>query len=301
MGDNTDQNFVRVAHLLRRAGFGASRDELDAYVKLGLDGSVRRLVHYDADTPSNEFDQVQDRLQSDLLDFNNFGDLQLWWVQKMVNSDRPLQEKMTLFWHGHFASAYSKVRSPEMLYRQNQTFRHHALGNFRELTDSISRDPAMILYLDNQTNRKGHANENYARELFELFTLGIGNYTEAGFAKMEQVLPELGKALRRARAHQVKVVLGTDANAGAHGRNYEEFIYRVKEGGDKPMDAILSGTSVAAESLGLGGRIGTVAPGFEADLVAVQGNPLDDITAVRRVAFVMKGGRVVRFNPPSKP
>jgi imidazolonepropionase-like amidohydrolase len=73
--------------------------------------------------------------------------------------------------------------------------------------------------------------------------LGIGNYTEAGFAKMEQVLPELGKALRRARAHQVKVVLGTDANAGAHGRNYEELIYRVKEGGDKPMAAILSGTS----------------------------------------------------------
>ena len=131
--------------------------------------------------------------------------------------------------------------------------------------------------------------------------LGIGNYTAAGFAQMEQVLPELAKVLRRARAHEVKVVLGTDANAGAHGRNYEEFIYRVKEGGDKPMDAIRSGTSVAAESLGLGGRIGTVAPGFEADLVAVQGNPLDDITAVRRVAFVMKGGRVVPVNPPNTP
>ena len=75
----------------------------------------------------------------------------------------------------------------------------------------------------------------------------------------------------------------------------------MKEGGDKPMEAILSGTSVAAESLGLGSRIGKVAPGFEADLVAVEGNPLDDITAVRRVAFVMKGGRVVRFDPPSKP
>jgi imidazolonepropionase-like amidohydrolase len=130
--------------------------------------------------------------------------------------------------------------------------------------------------------------------------LGIGNYTEAGFANMVKVLPDLGNSLRRARTHQVKVVLGTDANAGAHGRNYEEFIYRVKEGGDKPMDAILSGTSVAAESLGLGGRIGTVAPGFEADLVAVGGNPLDDITAVRRVTFVMKGGRVVRFDPRGK-
>jgi imidazolonepropionase-like amidohydrolase len=131
--------------------------------------------------------------------------------------------------------------------------------------------------------------------------LGIGNYNEAGFAAMVKVLPEMGNVLRRARAHGVKVVLGTDANAGAHGRNYEEFIYRVKEGGDRPMDAILSGTSLAAESLGLSGMIGTVAPGFEADLVAVEGNPLDDITAVRRVAFVMKGGRVVRFDPQKKP
>jgi imidazolonepropionase-like amidohydrolase len=92
-------------------------------------------------------------------------------------------------------------------------------------------------------------------------------------------------------------VLGTDANAGAHGRNYEEFIYRVKEGGDKPMDAIMSGTSVAAESLGLGSKIGTIAPGFEADLVAVAGDPSEDITAVRRVVFVMKGGRLIKFDP----
>ncbi len=130
--------------------------------------------------------------------------------------------------------------------------------------------------------------------------LGIGNYTEQGFAYMVKAIPQVGDVLRRARAKQVKVVLGTDANAGAHGRNYEEFIYRVKEGGDKPMEAILSGTSVAAESLGLGRTIGTVAPGFEADLVAVAGNPLDDITAVRRVAFVMKGGRLIKYDPGSK-
>jgi imidazolonepropionase-like amidohydrolase len=127
--------------------------------------------------------------------------------------------------------------------------------------------------------------------------LGIGNYTEAGFANMVKVIPQVSDALRRARAKQVKVVLGTDANAGAHGRNYEEFIYRVKEGGDKPMDAIMSGTSVAAESLRLGDKIGTVAPGFEADLVAVAGDPLEDITAVRRVVFVMKGGRLIKYDP----
>jgi len=127
--------------------------------------------------------------------------------------------------------------------------------------------------------------------------LGIGNYTDEGFAYMVKALPQVAEVLRRARARQVKIVLGTDATAGSHGRNYEEFIYRVKEGGDKPMDALMSGTSVAAESLGLGGMIGTIAPGFEADLVAVEGNPLDDITAVRRAVFVMKGGRVIKYDP----
>ena len=126
--------------------------------------------------------------------------------------------------------------------------------------------------------------------------LGIGNYTEEGFAYMVKALPQVADVLRRARARQVKIVIGTDATAGSHGRNYEEFIYRVEEGGDKPMDALMSGTSVAAESLGLGGRIGTIAPGLEADLVGVDGNPLDDITAVRRAVFVMKGGRVVKYD-----
>ena len=124
--------------------------------------------------------------------------------------------------------------------------------------------------------------------------LNIGNYTEEGFAYMEKALPLVADVLRRARAHHVMIVLGTDAVAGSHGRNFEEFIYRVKDGGDKPMDAIISGTSMAAASLRLGDKIGTVAPGFEADLVAVEGNPLEDITAVRKVAFVMKGGKVVK-------
>src|SRR5439155_25776956 len=117
--------------------------------------------------------------------------------------------------------------------------------------------------------------------------LGIGNYTEEGFAFMEKGLPLTAESLRRGRRHRAKIVLGTDAVAGAHGRNAEEFIYRVKDGGDKPMDAIVSGTSMAAESLGMGDRIGSISAGMEADLVATQGNPLDDITAVRKVAFVM--------------
>jgi imidazolonepropionase-like amidohydrolase len=101
-------------------------------------------------------------------------------------------------------------------------------------------------------------------------------------------------ALRRARRLGVRIVFGTDAVAGAHGRNAEEFIYRVREAGEKPADALMSAASLAAESLGLGSSIGSIAPGYEADLVATEGNPLDDITAVRRVVFVMKGGTVVR-------
>ncbi|HEX4748444.1 MAG TPA: amidohydrolase family protein, partial [Bryobacteraceae bacterium] len=104
--------------------------------------------------------------------------------------------------------------------------------------------------------------------------------------------------LKRARRYGVKVVLGTDAVAGAHGRNAEEFIYRVKDGGDKPMEALMSGTSVAATALGLGNTVGTLAPGYEADFVAVKGNPLDDIAAVRKVVFVMKSGHVYRGDLP---
>lgn len=130
--------------------------------------------------------------------------------------------------------------------------------------------------------------------------LGIGNYTEEGFAYMEKALPLVKDVLQRAIAKKVKIVLGTDAVAGAHGRNAEEFIYRVRDGGQKPMDAIVSGTSLAAESLRMGDKIGSIAPGMEADLVAVDGNPLDNITTVRRVVFVMKGGKVYKNIAPQR-
>lgn len=124
--------------------------------------------------------------------------------------------------------------------------------------------------------------------------LGIGNYNDEGFAYMEKALPLVADVLRRARAHHVMIVFGTDAVAGSHGRNFEEFVYRVKDGGDKPMDAIVSATSIAAASLRLGDKIGAIAPGFDADLVAVEGDPISDITAVRKVSFVMKRGKVVQ-------
>ena len=124
--------------------------------------------------------------------------------------------------------------------------------------------------------------------------LGIGNYTDEGFAFMEKAVPTNYPMFKRALAAKVKMPMGTDAVAGAHGQNARELLVRVTEGGQKPMDAIISATSLAAESMGLGRELGTLAPGMAADLVAVQGNPLEDITALRRVSFVMKGGKIYR-------
>ena len=126
--------------------------------------------------------------------------------------------------------------------------------------------------------------------------LGIGNYTEEGFAQMGKAVPKaLGVFQMGLKTKGLKMVFGTDAVAGAHGRNFQELVYRVQKGGQDPMQAIISATSLAAESLGLGDKIGSIAPGYEADLIALDGDPLRDITALERVAFVMKGGRVVKW------
>jgi imidazolonepropionase-like amidohydrolase len=126
--------------------------------------------------------------------------------------------------------------------------------------------------------------------------LGSGNFTEEGFAYMEKGLPLGNDTFKRALAKKVKMIFGTDGGAGAHGRNAEELVYRVRDGGQPPMDAIVSATSLSAESLRMGDTIGSIARGMEADIIATDGNPLQDITAVRRVVFVMKGGKVYRHD-----
>lgn len=123
---------------------------------------------------------------------------------------------------------------------------------------------------------------------------GFPTFNAQTLTTIEKGIAPMADALRRARARHVKIVFGTDAVAGSHGRNAEEFIYRVKEAGETPMDVLVSATSLSAESLGMGDRIGAIAVGYAADLVATEGNLLDDITAVRRVRFVMKGGKVYR-------
>jgi len=142
-------------------------------------------------------------------------------------------------------------------------------------------DPQAGLVLQNYLDNKPHY-------------LGIGNYTEAAFEIMQKVLPEFQELFRHAlRTPGLKVIFGTDAVAGAHGRNAEEFLYRVQTCGQAPMAALMSANSLAAEALRLQDRIGSIAPGLEADIIALDGDPLKDITAVRRVVFVMKGGKVL--------
>jgi imidazolonepropionase-like amidohydrolase len=147
-------------------------------------------------------------------------------------------------------------------------------------------------YLDPQA---GLVIENYLQNKQRY--LGTPGYTEEGFAAMEKILPINHQLVQRAsRVPGLKIVFGTDAVAGSHGRNAEEFIDRVHDGGVNPLAAMISANSLGAEAVGLGDQIGTIAKGFEADIIALDGNPLTDITAVRRVLFVMKGGVVYKYH-----
>lgn len=170
-----------VVHLLLRAGFGSTKEEVAACLALGREETVRRLVagEYLIDkspklAPFDQFYADEKKALDPLLLVNQ----QMYWLYRMVNSPTPLIEKMTLFWHGHFATANYKVKDTALMVGQNELFRKYALGNFKELLTEIGKDPAMMIWLDVNQNKKGRPNENYAREVMELFTLGIGHYTE---------------------------------------------------------------------------------------------------------------------------
>src|SRR5713101_7942427 len=168
---------VRVAHLLRRAGFGATPAELDRYTAMGVTGATSALLNYQATSNQTLAAALATIDPATLAGGKGAGTIQAWWLQRMVQTARPLEERMTLFWHGLLTSGLDKV-GPAPLFTQNQLFRTTALGNFDDLLKAVSKDPAMMVYLDTETNRKGKPNENYARELMELFTTGIGHYTE---------------------------------------------------------------------------------------------------------------------------
>jgi uncharacterized protein (DUF1800 family) len=165
-----------MAHLYRRAGFGATRDELEAAVARGYEATVEELLHPERQ-PDLDMDLIY-RFYPDMKEEREIEITQAYWVYRMINSPRQLEEKMALFWHSLFATAFNKANHAQMVHRQVNMFRQHCLGNFRTILVELSRDPAMIFWLDNQENTKDVHNENYGRELLELFSMGIGNYTE---------------------------------------------------------------------------------------------------------------------------
>ena len=175
--NHTPEDRARIAHLLRRAGFGAGRVELDAAVARGFDATLDQLLqpadgHDAADEVLNQIPIPTRRVRLDLA--------QRWWLVRMRYTSRPLVEKMALFWHGHFTTAVSKVSNGNVSLMRNLTdeFRQRAMGNFHDLLLTVSKDSTMSIWLDGRFNHKDAPNENYGRELMELFTLGIGNYTE---------------------------------------------------------------------------------------------------------------------------
>ena len=176
-----DNDIALMAHLMRRAGFGATRDELEAYVAQGYEATVEELLHPE-DQPPFEEDLY-------LRAYPEFGDRvdivtnQIQWTYWMLNTKRPLEEKIALFWHGILCSGNAKVNSGRQMGSQIAMFRRIGLGSFQDILIEISKDPTMLYYLDNVENHKGSVNENYGRELLELFSLGVGmdgqlNYTE---------------------------------------------------------------------------------------------------------------------------
>ena len=171
-----NDNIALTAHLLRRAGFGATRDELEAYAAKGYEAAVEELLN-----PGDPQTLPQDIIrrfhvdQSELRQPYSAGGN---WMYRMVTTKNPLEEKIALFWHGLFATGYTKLNQGRSLLNQIDMLRQRGLGSFPELLVDLSKDPAMIIWLDNNDNHKGAINENYGRELLELFSMGIGSYTE---------------------------------------------------------------------------------------------------------------------------
>jgi uncharacterized protein (DUF1800 family) len=221
----------QAAHLLRRAGFGGTPREVDQLVRKGRAGAVDALLHFSSEVPTPPELNVRyfvpprpagrragpdlppdEMTLRDLADFRRRDILQLlqvrdWWIRTMATSSSPLQEKLVLFWHGHFTSGHREVRSSYAMYQQNQLFRRMGAGNYRTFLIEISEDPAMVLYLNTQQNRRDSPNENYARELLELFTLGPGQYTEQDIKEAARAFTgitidfETGQIVPRPRLH----------------------------------------------------------------------------------------------------
>ncbi|MCA9793827.1 MAG: DUF1800 domain-containing protein [Candidatus Eremiobacteraeota bacterium] len=183
------RNDWKVAHLLRRAGFGATPEQLRKAQRQGLQATLEELLAY-AQRPDPlpgppPYPVIGPGIVATLA---MLGSSVRWWLERMVTSERPLEERLTLFWHRHFATSATKVFSPGMMLRQNQTLRRHGAGRFAEMLEALARDPAMLEYLDLNKNSAAHPNENFARELLELFTVGRGQYDENDVKQASRLL-----------------------------------------------------------------------------------------------------------------
>ncbi len=183
----TSSNSNTLAHLYRRAGFGATPAELEAAGKLGFGASVDKLLAglTEADSAGSalELPHLTPLAQANIPgfsydDYTEFIALSTWWIDRMIVTDTPLREKLVLLLHEQFPTSYQKVGYSELMYRQNDLFRTLGPGSFDTLTRAVAKDPAMLIWLDTGTDYKAHPNENFARELMERFTMGVGNYTE---------------------------------------------------------------------------------------------------------------------------
>ena len=163
-------------HLLWRAQFGASETEIARATRDGLANTLDRLLSPHPE--SDEFQATEPLLREAAFNSGGIGDLKAWWLHRMHYTANPLRERLTLLWHNHFATSNAKVRSVPAMAAQNDLFRRESLGSFRRLLHGMAKDVAMLIWLDSNANRKRHANENFAREVMELFSLGEGNYTE---------------------------------------------------------------------------------------------------------------------------
>lgn len=238
-------NFAMAGHLLNRAGFGGTREEIEALEKLGPEQAVERLVNpvgARVSVPAPVWAKPDPERGAKLRQLREATpeerrklvratqaeerrrtlELRREWIRRMVAAEPPLEEKMVLFWHGHFATSIRKVRDPWLMFRQLETFREHGMGSWSALLLAVTRDPAMLLWLDQARSRREHPNENYARELMELFALGEGHYSERDIAETARALtgltydPIAQQPVWRPRWHDPgrKTVLGLEGRLG---------------------------------------------------------------------------------------
>lgn len=230
----------KLPHLLRRAGFGASPSELAFFENLGVSRAIDRLLNY-ASVDDSALAQEPDITMA-LTKKSSAGEivnLVWWWVDRMINTPRPLEEKMTLFWHNHFATAIYKVRSPYLMFRQNQLLRSQGMGNFRDLLMGITEDPAMLIWLDGARSRKNAPNENYGREVMEVFTVGAGNYAE----------DDVKAASRAFTGYEIDKSGSSFFNPNQHDNGSKTFLGQTGDFGPEDIVNILASHPATARSI----------------------------------------------------